>query len=287
MLHFFAVLFWAAGGLAFVAGMPQLGVAIVAVVILNGLFAFAQEERAAHAAEKLRQMLPRRANVLRDGALLSIPAEQLVVGDVMVLTEGDRISADGQICTAAGLAVDTSAMTGESVPEHPVTGDVLYAGCFVVEGEANAIVTATGGRTRLAGIVGLTAEHAGMPTPLRRELTRASRVIAAVALTVGGLFFTVAVSMGMPPADGFLFAVGVTVAVVPEGLLPTVTLSLAMGAQRMAKRQALVRHLEAVQTLGSTTYICTDKTGTLTCNEMAVVQCWTPDGCATIDGVGY
>lgn len=287
MLHFFAILFWAAGGLAFLAGMPQLGVAIVAVVVLNGLFAFAQEERSTHAASKLRRLLPQQTNVLRDGVVVGIPAEQLVVGDVVVLAEGDRVSADAEIRTAAGLAVDTSAMTGESVPEHPTPGDVVYAGCFVVEGEARALVTATGDRTRLAGIAGLTFEQEGMPTPLRRELTRASRVIAGVAVAVGGVFFAIAISMGMPPADGFLFAVGVTVAVVPEGLLPTVTLSLAVGAQRMAKRQALVRHLEAVQTLGSTTYICTDKTGTLTCNEMAVVQCWTPLGRAGVDGHGY
>ncbi len=287
MVHFFALLFWAAGALAFVAGLPQLGVAIFGVVLLNGLFAFAQEERAEHAAEKLRRLLPSQARVLRDGALVTIPSDDLVPGDAMVLAEGDRISADAEITGAAGLAVDTSAMTGESVPEHPMPGQLLRAGCFVIEGEATAIVTATGGRTYLAKIVGLTSEHGGMPTPLRRELTRASRVIAAVAMGVGAVFFTVSAALGMPLQDGFLFAVGVTVAVVPEGLLPTVTLSLAAGAQRMAKRHALVRHLEAVQTLGSTTYICTDKTGTLTQNEMSVVRCWTPDGSATIRGVGY
>lgn len=287
MVHFFAVLFWAAGVLAFVAGMPQLGVAIFVVVVLNGFFAFAQEERAQRAAEKLRQMLPRRATVLRDGQRAEISADDLVVGDVMLLAEGDRISADGQVLQAAGLAVDTSAMTGESVPERPGVADVVHAGCFIVEGEARVTVTATGARTRLAGIAGLTAGRAEMPTPLRRELTRASRVIAGVAMAVGAVFFTVAVLMGMPPTEGFLFAVGVTVAVVPEGLLPTVTLSLAMGAQRMARRHALVRHLEAVQTLGSTTYICTDKTGTLTQNQMSVVQAWTPDGAATVAGVGY
>ncbi|ABM12209.1 cation-translocating P-type ATPase [Mycolicibacterium vanbaalenii] len=287
MVHFFAVLFWAAGVLAFVAGMPQLGVAIFVVVVLNGVFAFAQEERAQHAAERLRQMLPRRVTVLRDGRRTEISADDLVVGDVMLLAEGDRISADGQVLRAAGLAVDTSSMTGESVPERPAVADVVNAGCFVVEGEAQVTVTATGARTRLAGIAGLTAGQGEMPTPLRRELTRASRAIAGVAMAVGAVFFTAAVLIGMPPTEGFLFAVGVTVAVVPEGLLPTVTLSLAMGAQRMARRHALVRHLEAVQTLGSTTYICTDKTGTLTQNQMSVVQAWTPPGTATVTGIGY
>lgn len=287
MVHFFALLFWAAGGLAFVAGLPQLGVAIFLVVALNGVFAFVQEERAQHAAEGLRRMLPRRATVLRDGVPQQISAEELVTGDIVLLAEGDRISADARLEHIAGFAVDTSALTGESVPEHPDAGDPVFAGCFVTEGEARARVTGTGSNTRLAGIAKLTEAQEHPPTPLRRELSRVSRVIAAVAIGVGAAFFGVAVAIGMPPSDGFLFAVGVTVAVVPEGLLPTVTLSLAIGAQRMARRHALVRHLEAVETLGSTTFICTDKTGTLTQNEMSVVEAWTPCGGARIEGVGY
>lgn len=287
MGHFFALLFWAAAALAFIAGMPQLGTAIMVVVVLNGLFAFAQEERAQHAAEGLRRMLPRRARVVRDGALQEIDAEGLVVGDVVVLAEGDRISADMTLLSVAALSVDTSALTGESVPEHPGVSDAVFAGCFVVEGEANARVFAAGPDTKLAGIADLTSGETSTVTPMRRELSRMSRVIAMVAVLVGAMFFGVALLVGMPAADGFLFAVGVTVAVVPEGLLPTVTLSLAMGAQRMARRHALVRHLEAVQTLGSTTFICTDKTGTLTQNEMSVVQAWTPAGAVDIFGDGY
>jgi magnesium-transporting ATPase (P-type) len=287
LVHFFALVFGSASGLAFVAGLPQLGVAILIVVVLNGLFAFAQEERAQHAAEGLRDMLPRQVTVVRDGLRRPVTADDLVVGDVVVLAEGDRISADATVLDAVALAVDTSALTGESVPEHPRPGDQLHAGCFVVEGEARAVVTRTGGRTRLAQLADLTSEHGRMPTPLRRELSRVSRVIALVAMAVGAAFFAVALFVGMPPSAGFLFAVGVTVAVVPEGLLPTVTLSLAMGAQRMARRHALVRHLEAVQTLGSTTVICTDKTGTLTRNEVSVVEAWTPVGSATVVGEGY
>jgi magnesium-transporting ATPase (P-type) len=135
MIHFFALLFWVAGVLAFVAGMPQLGVAIFVVIVLNGLFAFAQEERAQHAAQALRQMLPRRAIVLPDGVRQQISAEELVFGDAVLLAEGDRISADGVLETVTGLAVDTSALTGESVPEHPGAGDGIFAGCFVVEGD--------------------------------------------------------------------------------------------------------------------------------------------------------
>ena len=287
MFHFFALLFWVAGGLAFLAGMPELGVAVFVVVVLNGLFAFVQEERAEHAAERLRDLLPRRVTVVRDGMREDIPAAAVVAGDTVALGEGDRVSADLHLDLVHGLSLDTSTLTGESVPAHPSVGDAAPAGSFVVEGEATATVTATGRHTRLAGIAGLTRAQRPAPSPLHVELTRVSRVIAFVAIAVGVAFFGLAVLVGMEPSDGFLFAVGVTVAVVPCGLLPTVTLSLAIGAQRMAHRHALVRHLEAVETLGSTTFICTDKTGTLTRNEMAVVEVWMPAGRAVIDGDGY
>ena len=287
MVHFFALLFWVAGALAFVAGMPQLGVAVFVVIVLNGLFAFAQEQRAEHAAERLRGLLPRQVTVVRDGTTLQVSADELVVDDLVLLAEGDRISADLRLDRVHALAVDTSALTGESVPEHPAEAEEVYAGCFVVEGEAQATVIATGDRTRLADIARLTRSQRSAPTPLRRELDRLSRIIAVVAVTIGVAFFTIALILGTPASDGFLFAIGVTVAVVPEGLLPTVTLSLAMGAQRMAQHRALVRHLEAVETLGSTTFICTDKTGTLTQNEMSVVEVWMSDGSATLRGNGY
>jgi len=287
MFHFFALLFWVAGGLAFLAGMPQLGVAVFVVVVLNALFAFVQEERAEHAAERLRDLLPRRVTVVRDGAPEQISASDVVRGDAVLLAGGDRVSADLRLDVVHALSLDTSTLTGESIPAHPSPGDAAHAGCFVVEGEAIATVVATGSSTRLAGIAGLTRAQRSATSPLHVELVRVSRVIAAVAIAVGAGFFGLAVLVGMEPSDGFLFAVGVTVAVVPCGLLPTVTLSLAIGAQRMAGRHALVRHLEAVETLGSTTFICTDKTGTLTRNEMAVVEVWLPDGRAVIDGVGY
>lgn len=287
LVHFFALLFWVAGALAFLAGMPQLGIAVFVVVLLNGLFAFVQERRAEHAAERLRNLLPRQVTVVRNGAAGQISADQLVTGDLVLLGEGDRISADLRLDQVHALAVDTSALTGESVPDHPDAGDRVYAGCFVVEGEAQASVVAIGSGTRLAGIAKLTLAQRPAPTPLRRELDRISRIIAIVAVGVGVAFFSVALLLGTPADNGFLFAVGVTVAVVPCGLLPTVTLSLAMGAQRMAERRALVRHLEAVETLGSTTFICTDKTGTLTRNEMSVVEVWMPGGTATVRGDGY
>jgi magnesium-transporting ATPase (P-type) len=287
MVHFFALMFWVAGALAFAAGLPQLGVAIFVVVVLNGVFSFAQEYRAERAAERLRDLLPRRVTVVRGGMHHDISAEELVRGDLVLLSSGDRISADLSALEVHALSVDTSQLTGESVPTSPESGAMLHAGSFVVEGEASAVVEATGAGTRLAGIAQLSRAGQRPRSPLEAELHRVVRVLAVVAITVGVVFFGASLLVGSPASDGFLFAVGVTVAVVPCGLLPTVTLSLAMGAQRMAGRRALVRRLEAVETLGSTTFICTDKTGTLTRNEMSVVQVWTPSGTAAIAGVGY
>jgi magnesium-transporting ATPase (P-type) len=287
LLHFFALMLWGAAVLAAIAGMPQLSVAMVVIIVLNGLFAFAQEHRAERAAERLRDLLPRLATVVRDGHQTTIDARELVAGDLVVLDAGDRISADLRVVEAHALTIDTSTLTGESVPTATRVDEPLFAGTFVVEGEARAVVAATGDHTRLASIAHLTRSGQRPPSPLARELQKVVRVIAIMALGVGVAFFTIALLLGLPAAAGFLFAIGVTVALVPEGLLPTVTLSLAMGAQRMARRNALVRRLESVETLGSTTFICTDKTGTLTCNEMAVVEVWTPLGAATIEGHSY
>ncbi|MFI0451992.1 HAD-IC family P-type ATPase [Actinomadura sp. 6N118] len=188
---------------------------------------------------------------------------------------------------AHALAADESMLTGESVPARPEAGAHVHAGTFVTEGEAEAGVTATGMRTRLAGIAALTRDARRRPSPLASQLHRVVRAVAVLAVAVGAAFFTVAVLLGLEPGQGFLLAVGVTVALVPEVLLPTVTLSLACAAQRMARRKALVRRLEAVETLGSTTFICTDKTGTLTCNEITAVHVWTPSGTVLVEGEGY
>jgi magnesium-transporting ATPase (P-type) len=287
LTHFFARMLWAAAVLAVIGGMAQLGVAIAVVVVLNGVFAFAQERRAERAASLLRTLLPRRVAVRRDGAVVELDAAALVVDDVVLLEAGDRVPADGTVLEASGLLVDTSTFTGESVPESPEVGDDLAAGTFVAEGEAVVLVTATGHRTRLAGVAALTRSARRRPSPLALELHRVVRTISLVAVGVGGAFFLLTFLLDTPATDGFIFAVGVTVALVPEGLLPTVTLSLAVGAQRMADRNALVRHLEAVETLGSTTFICTDKTGTLTRNQMTVREVWTPDGRVLVDGGGY
>ncbi len=287
MVHFFALMLWVAAALAAIGGMPQLAVAIVIVVLLNGVFAFVQEYRADRAASRLRDLLPAKVHVIRDGVRVEISATELVVGDHALLAAGDRVCADLQLRHAEALALDESMLTGESAAVHADPGDIAKAGTFVLEGTGGGTVTATGGHTVLAGIAELTRTAERPQSPLSRELQHVVTVIATVAIALGITFFVITVLLGTPVNQGFLFAVGVTVALVPEGLLPTVTLSLARAAQQMAGQHALVRHLEAVETLGSTTFICTDKTGTLTQNLMSVVTVWTTDGETTVQGEGF
>lgn len=287
MVHFFALMLWFAAALAWWAAMPTLAVAIAIVVVLNGLFAFAQEHRAERAAARLRDLLPRRVTVRRDGRPQVIDAADLVVGDVVVLEAGDRVSADLRLLDCTRVSVDESLLTGESLAAARVAGDTLHAGTNVVQGQGDAVVVATGSGTRLASIAAATQSAVRPRSPLAHQLDRVVRVVAGTAVVVGVVFFGVSVALGRTATESFLLAIGVTVALVPEGLLPTVTLSLSRAAQRMAERQALVRRLESVETLGATTYICTDKTGTLTRNEMTVVRVWTPAGEVLVHGAGY
>ncbi|WP_280430130.1 cation-translocating P-type ATPase [Nocardia brasiliensis] len=287
LTHFFALMLWVAAGLALLAGMPALAVAIAVVVVLNGVFAFAQEYRADRAAERLRDLLPVRTRVRRDGRVRLVESMDLVVDDLVVLEAGDRVCADAEVLDAQRLDVDESMLTGESKPVSRSAGQGVLAGTYVVAGQGEARVTATGGATRLAGLAAVTARAVRPPSPLTRQLHRVVRVVAMIAVAVGVLSFGVFAMLGQDTTESLLFAIGVTVALVPEGLLPTVTLSLARAAQRMAGAQALVRRLESVETLGATTFICTDKTGTLTRNEMQAVEVWTPQGTATARGAGY
>ncbi|MFC8733087.1 cation-translocating P-type ATPase [Luteimicrobium sp. NPDC057192] len=287
LVHPFALLLWVAAGLGWLAGLPALTVAIVAVVLLNAVFAFAQEERASRAASRLRSLLPARVVVVRDGRRRDVAADEVVRGDHLVLEPGDRVPADGVVLDATALLVDTSTLTGESEPESPARGDALFAGTFVVEGLAQARAERTGARTRLAEIARATTQARRQPPPLTRELSRVVGRIGIIAVGTGLLFFVVTLLVGGDLSDGFVLAIGVTVALVPEALLPTVTLALAWGAERMARRHVLVRSFDAVETLGSTTFVCTDKTGTLTRNEMSVVETWTREGGAHVTGTGY
>ncbi|HEU4467274.1 MAG TPA: cation-transporting P-type ATPase, partial [Agromyces sp.] len=286
LTHFFALLLWAAAVLAIFADLPELSVAIVGVIVLNTVFAVVQQARADRAADRLREMLPTRVTVRRDGRRRVIEAADVVVDDVLLLESGDRVPADAVVLDENRLLIDSSMLTGESVAGEVHEGEPLFAGTFVVEGDASARVTATGRQTRLAGIAKLTT-GAGPDTPLTRGLRGVVRLTAIIAVGTGTLFLLVSMLVGNPIRDAFVFAIGVTVALVPEGLLPTVTLSLALGSERMARRRVLVRNLEAVETLGSTTFICTDKTGTLTRNEMTAVEAWTPSGSLAVEGTGY
>lgn len=197
----------------------------------------------------------------RDGELSPVHTRDLVVGDVVALGGGDRVPADLTLVVSERCSFDESTLTGESEPVFRATGTPVLAGTFVVEGEAEGVVKATGARTRLAGIAALTTSVRRPPGQLDKEIQRIVRTLAFVSVGVGAVFFAVSLLVGISWTNAFLFAVGITVALVPEGLLPTVTLSLAMGAQRMARSDALVRNLEAVETLGATTFICTDKAG--------------------------
>jgi Ca2+-transporting ATPase len=286
LVHLFALLLWLGAALALVGGLPQLTAAILVVILVNAVFAFAQEYRAERASEALRRVLPQTARVRRDGEECEIPADELVPGDVVVLQAGDRVSADSQMLVRHELRVDNSTLTGESRPVEPE--QLVYAGTHVVRGTGEGIVVATGMATEFGRIAALTQRGKEEPSPLEVELRRVTRVVALVSFGLGSLFFLVAGFLGMGLEERFVFAIGVTVANVPEGLLPTVTLSLALGTQRMAKRNALVRRLSAVETLGETTVICTDKTGTLTENEMTVERLWSPEhGWFEVEGAGY
>ena len=289
--HFLALLLWLAAGLSFLSeylnpgeGMLTLGLAIVGVIVINAIFTFVQEYRAEKALEALKRLLPFRVTALRGGTELQLTADQIVPGDVIRLAEGDKVPADIRLIEASGLRVNNAALTGEAEPvgrrTEPVPGDpinspnIAFAGTAVVSGSGTGVAYATGMRSEFGRIAQLTGTVIPGLSPLQKEITRVTRVIAAIAVVMGVVFFAGGHFIGRPFWQNFLFAVGIIVANVPEGLLPTVTLALAMGSQRMAKRNALIRTLTSVETLGSVTVICTDKTGTLTQNRMAVTQLW-------------
>jgi magnesium-transporting ATPase (P-type) len=284
-VQLFALLLWAGALLAIVGGMPALAGAIATVIVVNAIFAFVQEHRAERAVAALRRMLPLRVRVRRDGAMAEIGSEDVVPGDLLLLAPGDRVAADADLVETFGLRVDESALTGESYAVEPE--ERVFAGTFVAAGTAEALVSATGMTTRFGRIATLAQQTRRERSPLERELDRVTRMVAVLAISIGALVFVVAEMIGMSLSDRFLLAIGVMVALIPEGLLPTVTISLAMATQRMAGRNALVRRLSAVETLGETTVICTDKTGTLTENQMTVQRIWMLNGETTVEGVGY
>jgi potassium/sodium efflux P-type ATPase len=299
--HLMALLLWAGGAVAFVAQMPQLGVAVWLVNLINGSFSFWQEFKAERATQALRRLLPTAARVRRNGQECRVAASELVPGDVMLLEEGDHISADARLVLESELQVDQATLTGESRPvrRHAMPAsangttrmelpNLVFAGTNVASGTGMAVVFATAMNTEFGRIARLTQGVGEELSPLQREIEVVTRVVSVIAIGVGAVFFGLSVLLaGMKLSEGFIFALGMIVAFVPEGLLPTVTLSLAMGVQRMARRQAIVKRLSAVETLGCTGVICTDKTGTLTQNEMTVRELWVSGRRYSVNGVGY
>jgi calcium-translocating P-type ATPase len=284
--RFFSVILWIAAGLAFVAewaepgeGMAQIGYTIVAVILISGVFSFWQEYRIERTLAALQQLLPEQTEVIRDGTGCLVPIEQLVVGDIVVLEQGDKIPADCRLIEAFGVKVNTATVTGESIAHvrdaAPSLADdllhsrnIVLAGTNLVAGKGKALVYATGPHTEFGQIAHLAQTKRTTISPLRRELARLSYLIAILAIVIGVVFFAAGVAIGVPFWKDLIFSIGIIVAMVPEGLLPTLTLSLVLAAQRMAKRNVLIRNLTSVETLGSATVICTDKTGTLTENRM-------------------
>jgi len=306
LFSFFAVLLWIAAALCFVPGvnMPELGLAIVAVIVVNGFFSFLQEARSDHAIEALQQLMSRKAHVIRDGQPDEIDAATLVAGDVIVLEEGDLVPADSRLVEAYEVEVDNSSLTGESTAAKRYKSDlpilipgrflwielpnIVFSGTGMIRGRARAVVFGTGMGSEIGKIASLTQEIRAERSPLQEQLRRAVVIIAGLAGSLGLAFLLLGWLVGgLHFLTAFIFFIGIFVANVPEGLLPTVTLSLAMAVTRMARKNALVKNLPSVETLGCTTVICSDKTGTLTQNLMMVNRIYVDDRVIEVTGHGY
>ncbi|MGY1454822.1 HAD-IC family P-type ATPase [Streptomyces sp. SS8] len=303
----FAVVLTAASAITFLAhalqdppqeGTLQLAVAILCVVVLNAVIGFAQEYSAERTAETLQAMVPHTSRVLRDGERREVPADELAPGDVVVLEAGDAVPADCRLVEAHEVPVDNAPLTGESAPVRRTADAVapgpplearnrVFMGTDVVTGTAKAVVCATGAATEFGRIFRLASAAPRQRTPLQRQVASMARRVAGTALAVGAALFAVRLPAGQDLVAGFVFALGVMVALVPEGLPATLSVSLAIGVRRMARRHALVKRPLAVEALGATTVICTDKTGTLTRAEMTVTRVWAGGRTHPVSGVGY
>ena len=302
LTNLFAILLWLGGALSFVAGMPELGWAIFLVIMINASFSFWQEYKAERAVEALQKLLPQKVKVIREGKEREISSSWLVPGDIILLNEGDNIPADGRLIQADDMRVDNSPLTGESRPVYKVAEslengknfiwtempNLIFAGTSVLSGIGKAVVTATGMDTEIGKVAYLTQAIKPEMSPLQKEMVRVTKIVTWIAISLGVLFFLLGFKIaGLTYLESFIFAIGIIVANVPEGLLPTVSLSLAMGVQRMARKNAIVKKLSAVETLGSVNVICTDKTGTLTTNEMCVKRLWVNGKDVEVTGRGY
>lgn len=288
-------------GFATLALQDHIDAAVIfGVVVINAAIGFVQEGKAERALEAVRSMLAEHALVWRDGERHTVDAADLVPGDIVCLASGDRVPADLRVLRAKGLRVNEAALTGESVPVDKATDPqvasapladrhgMLHAGTIVAQGQALAAVVATGEHTEIGRIGSLVREVATLATPLTRRLDQFARQITVLILTIGAATFAYGLLVaGMPALEIFLAVVGLAVAAIPEGLPAVVTIVLALGTRVMARNRAVIRRLPAVETLGSVSVICTDKTGTLTCNEMSAVRLVLPARTLRVSGTGY
>ena len=299
--HPMALLLWAAGLAALLIGRSGLGLVIWAVVLVNAGFSFWRERRAGQAVAALSRLLPSYARVVRDGHELRLPAAELVPGDVLALAEGDSIPADARLVESYGLRTNNSTLTGESLPALKISDaslrddlseierpNLVFAGTSVVAGTGRAVIYATGMVSQFGRIANLTQALKEGPSLMQAQMARITRAVSLVALALGALVFVVGIAdVGIPPQEAFLLAIGILVAAIPEGLVPTVTLTLAMAVQRLARQGFLIKKLSAVETLGAVSVICTDKSGTLTQNQMTVRKLWLGGARLNLSGVGY
>ncbi|HAZ0673011.1 TPA: HAD-IC family P-type ATPase, partial [Enterococcus faecium] len=266
------------------------GLLIIAIVVINSVLAIVQEGNAEKALESLQDMNKQTATVIRDGKVTTVESEQLVVGDILVLESGDAISADARLIEASQLRVEESALTGESeavekdaafiAEEDESLGDQLnmvFKGCTVAAGRGKAIVTAIGMATEMGKIADLLNENTMQKTPLQVRLNQLGKRISMIALAAAALVFVIGELQGEPLLEMFMTSISLAVAAVPETLTVIVTLTLAYGVQKMARKHAIIRQLPAVETLGTANVICSDKTGTLTQNEMRVRRVWSKE----------
>jgi Ca2+-transporting ATPase len=293
------VILLVAAVISFIIGETTDSVTILAIVILNGALGFVQEWRAEKALESLKRMLSPRCKVVRDGNAREIDAKELVPGDVALLEVGDRIPADLRLIESLNLRMDESAITGESLPVskdiEPVEPDVAMAersslvwmGTAVTNGRARGAVVATGMTTEFGRIAHLTQTVSDESTPLQRKLTKLGKQLGVLGVAVSVVIAATGWILGRPLLEMFLTGVSLAVAVVPEGLPAVVTITLALGVRAMVRRKSLLRRLHAAETLGAASVICTDKTGTLTENQMTIQRIWLPKTDIQVTGVGY
>ncbi|HOK13711.1 MAG TPA: HAD-IC family P-type ATPase, partial [Candidatus Kapabacteria bacterium] len=275
-------------------------IAIIVIVVLAGITGFVQEFQAGKAIESLRKMASPSAKVRRNGKIIEIPAKELVPGDIILLSAGDKAPADARIINANLLRVEEAALTGESVPvskhSNPISGDniplgdrknMLYMGTAIVQGRAEAVVVYTGMQTEFGKIATLLDETQTERTPLQKNLDKLGKQLGIFSIVLATLVSVLDFLRGSPLAEVFVWGVALAVAIIPEALPAVVTITLALGVKRMVKRRALIRKLPAVETLGSTNIICSDKTGTLTQDEMTIKKVYVFDRLLDITGSGY